>query len=156
MVRIHFPPALSPLRTSFSGRKRGKVRGDDKGRSRDGEYLKRNRWLESGSLQWGVRCETTCPVVRASRNRQGVQRQPDRCPTPPGSAAGAGVDECRVSTVVRRHTASVRRYVIPLGAGLSRLQFRLDQLRGNRSPLLQGLSFKLLLPRSFWQSYTSE
>ena len=27
-VRIHFPPALSPLRTSFSGGKRGKVRGD--------------------------------------------------------------------------------------------------------------------------------
>jgi hypothetical protein len=34
MVRIRFPPALSPLRTSFSGGKRGKVRGDDKGRSR--------------------------------------------------------------------------------------------------------------------------
>src|SRR5437016_7251364 len=33
-VRISFPPALSPLRTSFSGGKRGKVRGDDKGRSR--------------------------------------------------------------------------------------------------------------------------
>ena len=26
-VRILFPPALSPLRTSFSGGKRGKVRG---------------------------------------------------------------------------------------------------------------------------------
>ena len=34
MVRIRFPPALSPLRTSFSGGKRGKIRGDDKGRSR--------------------------------------------------------------------------------------------------------------------------
>jgi len=34
MVRIRLPPALSPLRTSFSGGKRGKVRGDDKGRSR--------------------------------------------------------------------------------------------------------------------------
>src|SRR5437868_6750525 len=34
MVRIRFPPALSPLRTSFSGGKRGKVRGDDKGRCR--------------------------------------------------------------------------------------------------------------------------
>src|ERR1700730_13676287 len=32
--RIHLPPALSPLRTLFSGGKRGKVRGDDKGRSR--------------------------------------------------------------------------------------------------------------------------
>jgi hypothetical protein len=32
VVRIHFPPALNPLRTSFSGEKRGKVRGDDKGR----------------------------------------------------------------------------------------------------------------------------
>src|ERR1700730_8199973 len=31
MVRIRLPPALSPLRTSFSGGKRGKVRGDDKG-----------------------------------------------------------------------------------------------------------------------------
>src|SRR5438105_228954 len=29
-VRISLPPALSPLRTSFSGGKRGKVRGDDK------------------------------------------------------------------------------------------------------------------------------
>jgi NADPH:quinone reductase-like Zn-dependent oxidoreductase len=28
MVRILFPPALSPLRTSFSGGKRGKVRGE--------------------------------------------------------------------------------------------------------------------------------
>jgi len=60
-VRIHLPPALSPLRTSFSGGKRGKVRGDDKGRSRDGEYLKRNRWFESGSLQRGVRCEPKKP-----------------------------------------------------------------------------------------------
>jgi hypothetical protein len=34
MVRIHFPPAASPLRTSFSGGKRGKIRGDDKGESR--------------------------------------------------------------------------------------------------------------------------
>jgi hypothetical protein len=34
VVRIRLPPALSPLRTSFSGGKRGKVRGDDKGRSR--------------------------------------------------------------------------------------------------------------------------
>src|SRR5438309_8529133 len=51
-VRIRFPPALSPLRTSFSGGKRGKVRGDDKGRCRR-EYLKRNRWFESGSLQQG-------------------------------------------------------------------------------------------------------
>src|SRR5215469_5726643 len=34
MVRIRFPQALNPLRTSFSGGKRGKVRGDDKGRSR--------------------------------------------------------------------------------------------------------------------------
>ena len=33
-VRIPLDPALSPLRTSFSGGKRGKVRGDDKGRSR--------------------------------------------------------------------------------------------------------------------------
>jgi uncharacterized protein DUF1499 len=33
-VRIRLPPAVSPLRTSFSGGKRGKVRGDDKGRSR--------------------------------------------------------------------------------------------------------------------------
>ena len=32
-VRIRLPPALSPLRTSFSGGKRGKVGGDDKGRS---------------------------------------------------------------------------------------------------------------------------
>src|ERR1700730_16528120 len=32
-VRIHFTPAKSLLRTSFSGGKRGKVRGDDKGRS---------------------------------------------------------------------------------------------------------------------------
>jgi hypothetical protein len=30
----NLPLALSPLRTSFSGGKRGKVRGDDKGRSR--------------------------------------------------------------------------------------------------------------------------
>jgi hypothetical protein len=57
MVRIHLPPALSPLRTSFSGGKRENVRGDDNGRSRDDEYLKRNRWFESGSLQRGVRCE---------------------------------------------------------------------------------------------------
>src|SRR6267142_5723066 len=56
-VRIHLPPALSPLRTSFSGGKRGKVRGDDKGRSQGGEYLKRNRWFESGSLQRRVSCE---------------------------------------------------------------------------------------------------
>src|SRR6478672_11673984 len=35
MVRIHLPPAESPLRTSFSGGKRGKVRGDDKG---DGQH----------------------------------------------------------------------------------------------------------------------
>ena len=33
MVRIRFPPALSPLRTSFSGGKRSKVRGDDKGKA---------------------------------------------------------------------------------------------------------------------------
>src|SRR5437588_12764 len=52
---ISFPPALSPLRTSSSGGKPGKVRGDDKGRSQDGEYLKRNRWFESGSLQRRVR-----------------------------------------------------------------------------------------------------
>src|SRR6266436_8930897 len=31
-VRIRLPPALSPLRTSFSGGKRGRVRRDDKGR----------------------------------------------------------------------------------------------------------------------------
>src|SRR5439155_2031587 len=43
-------------RTSFSGGKRGKVRGDDKGHP-DGEYLKRNRWFESGSLQQRVCCE---------------------------------------------------------------------------------------------------
>src|SRR6266478_594632 len=33
-LRIRLPPALSPLRTSFSGGKRGEIRGDDKGRSR--------------------------------------------------------------------------------------------------------------------------
>jgi len=37
--------------------KRGKGHGDDKRRSRDGEYLKRNRGFESGSLQRGVWCE---------------------------------------------------------------------------------------------------
>ena len=37
--------------------KRGKGHGDDKRRSRDGEYPKRNRGFESGSLQRRVHCE---------------------------------------------------------------------------------------------------
>src|SRR5438105_4604783 len=37
--------------------KRGKGHGDDKRRSRDGEYIKRNRGFESGSLQRRV-CES--------------------------------------------------------------------------------------------------
>src|SRR5438105_2901307 len=51
MVRIHFPPALSPLRTSFSGGKRVERSAETTGDDPDGEYLKRNRWFESGSLQ---------------------------------------------------------------------------------------------------------
>jgi hypothetical protein len=55
-VRIRLPPALSPLRTSFSGGKRGRsaeTTRDDP----HGEYLKRSRWFESGSLQRRVRSE---------------------------------------------------------------------------------------------------
>jgi hypothetical protein len=50
MARIHFPPALSALRTSFqegSVDRSAETTRDDP----DGECLKRNRWFESGSLQ---------------------------------------------------------------------------------------------------------
>ena len=78
-VRIHFPPALSPLRTSFSGGKRGKVRRERNGHGRAPKSIlaisdltlggstdradvpignaqqsllqQRDRWFESGSLQ---------------------------------------------------------------------------------------------------------
>src|SRR6267142_599516 len=56
MVRIRLPPAVSQLRTSFSGgnvERSAETTRDDP----DGEYLQRNRWFESGSLQRGVRCE---------------------------------------------------------------------------------------------------
>jgi hypothetical protein len=49
-VRCLSPPALSPLRTSFSGgnvERSAETTRDDP----DGEYLKRNRWFESGSLK---------------------------------------------------------------------------------------------------------
>src|SRR5438874_8896348 len=48
MVRIHFPPALSPLRTSSSGGKRVERSAEPTGDDPDGEYLKRNRLTASG------------------------------------------------------------------------------------------------------------
>src|SRR4051812_4369502 len=67
-VRIRFPPALSPLRTSFSGGKRARsaeTTRDDP----HGEYLKRNRWFESGSLQQGVRARGYTALGRSFGRR---------------------------------------------------------------------------------------
>jgi hypothetical protein len=39
----------------------------------DGEYLKRNRWFESGSLQRGVQCEPDRQAERGGGLMPGVQ-----------------------------------------------------------------------------------
>ena len=44
-------------RSRFGEREPGKGHGEDKRRSRDGEYLKRDRGFESCSLQERVHCE---------------------------------------------------------------------------------------------------
>src|ERR1700730_4644307 len=52
-VRIHLPPALSPLRTWLAGGKRGKVRGDDKGRTELAiAAVSLNRMLELGRPEY--------------------------------------------------------------------------------------------------------
>jgi hypothetical protein len=44
----------------------------------DGEYLKRNRWFESGSLQRGVYCEPVTTVDRAEAARKQKHRPPTK------------------------------------------------------------------------------
>jgi protein gp37 len=62
------------MRTSFSGGKRGtaETARDDP----HGEYLKRNRWFESGSLQRGVCCEPD-PLDQGAELQLAGHRMPD-------------------------------------------------------------------------------
>src|SRR4029077_3866187 len=89
MVRIHLPPALSPLRTSFSGGERGKVGGDDRGRSRRWAMLGRvgRRYGGSPRARGGPTNGRRADRRRRARSRRS-RRAPARDRGPPRQYRG--------------------------------------------------------------------